>query len=30
MIPGLWVLIVGTAVVAIVMIRDIARDMSDR
>jgi len=30
MIPGLWALIVGTAVVAILMIRDIARDMSDR
>ena len=30
MIPGMWAMIVGTAVVAVLMIRDIARDMSDR
>jgi hypothetical protein len=29
-IPGMWALIVGTAVVAVLMIRDIARGMRDR
>jgi len=30
MVPGMWALIVGTVVVAILMIRDIARNLSDR
>jgi hypothetical protein len=30
MVPGMWALIVGTTVVAILMIRDIARNLSDR
>lgn len=30
MIPSMWVLVVGTAVVAVLMVRDILRDVSDR
>lgn len=30
MILGMWALVVGTAVVAVLMIRDIARNLSDR
>lgn len=30
MILGMWALIVGTAVVAVLMVHDIARNLSDR
>lgn len=30
MIPGMWLLIIGTAAVAVLMVRDIARDLADR
>jgi hypothetical protein len=30
MILGMWALAIGTAVVAVLMIRDIARNLSDR
>jgi hypothetical protein len=29
-IPGMWALIAGTIVVAVLMVRDIARNLSDR
>jgi len=30
MIPGMWALIAATAVVTVLMIRDIARNLGDR
>jgi hypothetical protein len=30
MILGMWALVIGTAVVAVLMIRDITRNLSDR
>ncbi len=30
MILGMWALVIGTAVVAILMIRDITRNLTDR
>ena len=30
MILGMWALVISTAVVAVLMIRDIARNLSDR
>jgi hypothetical protein len=30
MILGMWALVIGTAIVAALMIRDIARNLSDR
>jgi hypothetical protein len=30
MILGMWALVIGTAIVAVLMIRDIARNLSDR
>jgi hypothetical protein len=30
MILGMWALVIGTASVAVLMIRDIARNLSDR
>lgn len=29
-IPSMWLLIIGTAAVAVLMVRDIARDLADR